>query len=303
MIKWKVLKGMQTNPHPMTSSAKPRRPTLINIQLPKTGGSTFSKRILYHEYADYSAQYHANNKYWCYGVYWYPGTKEDNSGFLHNRDIEQVLNIDSIKHCLGKDELSAVTGHCSYGIHTAIRRPYKYMSLVRHPVSRVISLCNHFTTYRGLDLSNDDAIERLLDSGEMLEFHNDQTRRLAGLKAPSNALSDGRMLDQALENLKSGFALVGTTELFKESVALASLILNWDKPIRYRPINQSRLARTAQTISERLRRRILDANSLDEHLWEQCTARLHEAIKLWSIDEFKRAVNAIQDNFSGPHDY
>src|SRR5439155_14380459 len=144
-------------------------------------------------------------------------------------------------------KVSVVAGHFCFGLHTYLpERSWTYMTLLRHPVTRVKSLYRHITAHypvgeplgdeelpyqRGTDLMT------LFDRYALRELDNDQTRRIAGVE-PAYGQCTREMLELAKRRLDEDIALVGTVERFDDSVRLAAETLHWRRGINKGRLNE-----------------------------------------------------------------
>jgi Sulfotransferase family len=162
-------------------------------------------------------------------------------------------------------EVSVVTGHFLYGFHRHTPRPCTYLTLLRDPVDRVLSLYGHFFRW-GDDShgvrSGGLSLEQFLYEGGCQELDNGQTRRLAGTAALGQPL-----LDAAWEHLADGTVLAGLTERHQESAERFAEVLGWrSAAVLPALVNRGRPTRQrvpASVIREIMRRNQLDAELLD----------------------------------------
>lgn len=154
------------------------------------------------------------------------------SSLVRNFPRGQTIHLDILDRKLD-DELEAIPlevrnrarllwGHVPYGVHTHIPRPCEYVTVVREPIARVISVYKYILrtprhvlhdsiTTRGISL--EEYIESGMDNGQT---ENSQTRQLSGRQF---GVVDGEALDDAKRNLQR-FLVVGLTEHFEETFAL-----------------------------------------------------------------------------------
>jgi len=131
-----------------------------------------------------------------------------------------------------KNKIRLVSGHMFFGVHKYVRPPYRYITMLRDPVERVISFFYYQkrseTSYlhsvineRKMDLDD------FLDSPISGECVNQQTLLLAGIdgKAPDEDCPD-KLLEMAKENLRREFS-IGITEEFDLSLKLFQRNLGW----------------------------------------------------------------------------
>lgn len=156
-------------------------------------------------------------------------------------------------------------GHVPYGFHQHLEGPSSYITVLREPVSRVLSLYRYIVTTPKHPL-HDQVLDRSLIefvSGQVdvEEIENGQTRQIAGV---SEGRPDASSLARAKQNL-ADFAAIGLVERFDESVMLFKKRLGWKMPF-YVPKNVTRGVHADLTMEAR--EIIRDRNSLDLELYQ-----------------------------------
>lgn len=173
--------------------------TVIFLHIAKTGGSTLSNVLR----RQYSPQV-------CYDHVRHPGGK---------RPLDDLPLED-------RTRLRCMLGHYFFGIHDALPQPAAYVTMLREPVERVLSMYSYLRT------NSRKAWMRNATLAEFLERHrpatNFQTAQICGSREAPN-------LERAKENLRS-FAAVGTTERFDESLRLFQGVFGWDD-VCFEPAN------------------------------------------------------------------
>jgi hypothetical protein len=266
---------------------------LLFLHIPKTAGSSVT-RVLYRQYAtpDY---FEAENGWLCAGIYYYPGEgffKPPGGGFF-----PEVIEA------LERSPVRAVVGHFSFGIHRFIPSECTYMTILRHPLDRVVSLYYHLRRWphKAVDYPGESAIpfthettlEQFITEFQLRELDNDQTRRIAGIEPPFGGCSP-EILTQAKENLSSHFAVVGLMERLQETLSAAAEILCWrdDPTPPHRLVNDQRPA--ASAISDEARDAILARNRLDLELYSFAGELLREKIEALSTKRRWPAINRVE---------
>ncbi|MCL4396622.1 MAG: sulfotransferase family protein [Chloroflexi bacterium] len=127
-----------------------------------------------------------------------------------------------------KSQIRCVMGKVPFGAHIHILPPWRYVTMMRKPVDRIIS--HYFYVLRTpLHYLHEQVVSRhmtLLDyatSGLSGELENDQTRLIAG-RDPGDG---GEMLRIAKANVREQFTVVGLLERFDESLLLMKKRLGW----------------------------------------------------------------------------
>lgn len=197
----------------------------VFVHIPKTAGSTL-RAIISREYGFRRVLYHQLQ----------PGEKE-------NPALLKLLTS------LGGTRL--ITGHHPYGIHAALKRRCRYFSMVRDPIRRAISDYYHAFGYprhrwRDQILSGKLPIEQYLTDDRYTPGHWQAAMLTAGRWRSPNSLAE-----LAIENVRTGFHAVGTSERFIESVLFIARALGWRPPL-FALKNVTRLDQPLRTEREAL---------------------------------------------------
>lgn len=223
---------------------------IIFLHIPKTGGMTFSE-ILARQYAR-----------------------------------RAVLQIDGAGHDLGRmseqrrRELRCLYGHMPFGIHAALARPAVYVTLLRNPVERIVSIY-YYALRRpewGLHRQIGGGALSLHDfagSEIAAEFHDQQTRLLSGVQQP---VGGAEALAVAKTNLDEHFALAGLTERFDEFLLLCRRRFGW-KHIYHVQRNVNRHRPRIDEIDRATISLIEERNQLDAALCELARGRLDDHLR------------------------
>ncbi|MFC1715270.1 sulfotransferase family 2 domain-containing protein [Candidatus Poribacteria bacterium] len=236
-------------------------PVILYLHIPKTGGTTLNTCI----YDQWSADedYRAEDGWLRSGIYYYP------IGFLKDPNASVPSNI---ARALGREDIRAVLGHFCFGVHQFVKRPWTYITLLRNPVDRVLSLYYHLKTHEGLVVSIDDFVT----NPPYREVDNDQTRRISGIE-PEIGECSSFMLKKAKENLRKHFSVVGVTERFDEALILSKRAFGWSSVPRYFPqfVNKDRSSRAS--LSQKIIDAVIERNELDLQLYKFARDMLEEA--------------------------
>jgi len=270
--------------------------TVLFLHIPKAGGSTLQSCIydsVHHDLGEKSAgQPELNGE-----VYFYP------IGFFKDPGLEPSGNV---KNAVSVSRLKAVLGHFSYGIHRYTSTPIAYVTLLRDPVERVISLYYHLVTYglwradiglgtfaqtcpaegwtaelsrwyrgRAHALSQPFSEEEFRQASRTI-VDNDQTRRIAGVE-PRFGECDRQTLQQAVDNLMD-FDVVGLVERFDESLLMMIRRFGWNAKLKYLPRLLNRSKPKREEIPAPVRELIQERNTLDLELYRRGQERFEKAL-------------------------
>lgn len=140
-----------------------------------------------------------------------------------------------------KDELSMmgddvkkielIQGHQYFGLHKYLGGKFKYITLLRNPIDKVISLYKSYR--RKADCPQHEtalkySFKEFIEIRHDLHFDNGMVRIFSNMELdePAYGLVTQRHLREACNNLENHF-YVGLTEKFNESIMLFSNLLNW----------------------------------------------------------------------------
>jgi hypothetical protein len=239
---------------------------LLHLHIPKAGGSTM-RGVLFDQYA--LADDAGNDSHVRYGIYYYPA------------DVlgpEKPQITETIRHSLGRDDIHAVLGHFRFGIHANVPRKSTYVTMLREPADRLVSLYqllvqlpDRYGFHRGTGFHD------FVTNPPFREVYNDQTRRIAGAE-PGPGASRRDVLELARENLLRHFSVVGTMERFDETLILLKQRFGWTKPIQYFPRRQQHLRPSVRSLPKKTLNAIRELNTLDYELYDFADALVEEAI-------------------------
>jgi len=170
-------------------------------------------------------------------------------------------------------------GHFFYGIHEQLPGPARYMTIVRDPVDRVLSLYAHRVEHHGLHVP----LERYLTTERDWEISNGHTRRLSssGLRDCPGDVTPA-MFDVACARLQE-CAAVGVTERFDETILAFADLFGWGTP-GYDSTNQSKRRVGRKELSGDLLDRLLDRNQYDLQLHALANKLLDERLSGLDVD-------------------
>lgn len=136
------------------------------------------------------------------------------------------------------DKTKIIYGHFPFGFHLKLEGEYKYLTLLREPVDRVLSWY-YYIKQRGIE----DPLYNLVKEQTIEEFakmtSNQQTGMLAGMNYP--CISDSS-LDVALNNIEKHFCVVGASEKYSDFLNSVGDLLEFENlPTTIENSNKKRL--------------------------------------------------------------
>jgi len=250
---------------------------LLFLHTPKTAGTSFRQFL--------EMQFHANEIL----SDWYPKEILDRSP----SDLSQY---------------KLICGHYSYAFLSCLKRTPLTVTFFRNPQEQFLSLFDDMKRH-GL-VPEKMTIEECLGTDFVQRFINFQTRWLSSQvingtnlgynlpyknhKAAMEELSDGKLLDVALDRLKE-ISCFGIAERIEESMLLISYSFGFNPAGRLLKINISENRENWNDLSEDLKEKIRSILQLDISLYETATdifeKRMTKITKKSAIDRYERYLN------------
>ena len=246
--------AQETAPAPAGTEAAP--PVVLFLHIPKAGGQTLGEFVYAHTRDETAPDDGALKSGVAYLSY----------GFLKERPLEIP---DHVLPLLRRRDLRAVIGHFWFGLHEHVARPYRYVTALRDPVERVLSL------YYYTRLHDSMTLEEFVAAPPFREVDNDQTRRIAGVDPEIGGCTPA-MLQAAKENLRR-FAVAGTIERLDETLALLQRRLGWQGPAVCHPRNVNAERPAASSLPRAAIAAVRGRNELDAELWRYASELMDEA--------------------------
>jgi hypothetical protein len=239
--------------------------TVVFLHIPKTAGNTVTWLLDRHYAADRRYAVPTSPKE-------IPPLEEILAG-LRSLPPDQLQRLDLL------------TGHFPYGVHAALPRRARYMTFVRDPVERVVSLYHYIRSHPVHPLrgeANRLTLREFAEGNVSGNLHNGQTAFIAG-KGIWHDRFDDELLAEALANIESGFAAVGVTERLDESVLVLRRRLGWGPRVYYRSQNVNS-ARPREALDRETAVAIEALNELDRRLYDRATKLLDLELERLGID-------------------
>jgi hypothetical protein len=195
------------------------------------------------------------------------------------KDAEELLPAQVLPY-LTRPDLRGVFGHFSFGIHEQVQRPWRYVTMLRNPVDRALSM------YYFLNAGGEVPIGTFFAQPQFKELDNDQTRRIAGVD-PELGKCTAEHLELAKNNLRQHFAVVGLAERFDASIVLMKRKFGWENSISYYPRNVTAGRPLASTLPQGVIDQIMALNQLDQALYQYASDLMEEAIAAYGEDFYR----------------
>jgi Galactose-3-O-sulfotransferase len=213
-------------------------------------------------------------------------------------------------------------GHIGFGVHRFLPQPFTYITMLREPVSRLISLyhysCTNPTAYYHKHAVG-KSLEAFLLETPLMELDNGQVRFLAGdpddlfiNRTPYGACSEALLL-QAQQNIEQHFSWVGIMEQFDPSLLLLGQTMGW-KNCFYLRRNVARPSEKNPPVSPEVRSQIAQRNWLDLKLYQYAQQRLSQQLQahylqdqnqqnLPSVQQFRSQNQRFNQYLSTPYEF
>lgn len=250
---------------------------VIFLHIPKTAGTTLRYIIQY--------QYKPSAIYELYGP-----------SATHSERLEEFKRLSDAR----KAEIKIVNAHLGFGLHEFLPQPCTYITFLRNPVDRVVSMYYYFQRTGNNYVQNLTLKEFIQTYGGA---RDNMTKYLSGeklkiqLNDPNNEIDyqcSSESLETAKSNLKKHFKIIGIAERFDESLILLKNKLGWKVPL-YDKNNVSKNRPSTKEVSKDTLNLIEKFNEFDIQLYEYAKEIFEELIVQQGssfeteIQEFKEA--------------
>lgn len=232
-----------------------KQKTIIFVHIPKTGGTTFDQLI--------KRQY------------------KPESLFLFNNVQESLAKFRQLTE-VEKRDIKFIQGHMRFGLHKEFPQPCTYMTILRDPVDRIISL--YYYALRSPEhpahqavTSKNMSLKEYVSSGVSTLVNNNQIRFLCTTELVSEyGQCSPEMLESAKKNLQD-FAVIGLTERYNETLILLKRAFNWNNPY-YIKINVTKNRPLRENFDKDTINLIEKYNELDMELYKYSKEKFEESL-------------------------
>jgi hypothetical protein len=193
-----------------------------------------------------------------------------------------------------RSRIRVIYGHVDYGVAGLRLQDAQYITFVREPVVRAVSLyyyIRHQLDDALHDLANRTSLAEFVEVSGSTEFDNGMVRRLSGVgdTVPIGACTR-EMLETAKRNLAQ-FAFIGLTERYEEGYALLCQRFGW--PVRYYPGKKINIHRPGlETVPPEALELIRRHSILDQELYEYCTQLYERQLQTAGISGVLARIHA-----------
>lgn len=242
--------------------------TLIFLHIPKCGGSTLNRII--------SSQYDPSI------IFSFEG-----SGIRKQIEEFKRLPIERREH------IRVLRGHMGFGLHVYLPAPYTYITILRDPIDRIISLYYSMLEKQNIALydertSQPMGLEEFIHRRINKLVDNGQTRLLSATDGIWEIECSTEMLEIAKKNLQEHFSVVGILEQFDQTIILMKKIFGWTTPFYIKQrVTQNRPKK--EDIPRSIIRTIEQYNQFDIELYDYVKKIFEEQV-IKQDDSFQREV-------------
>lgn len=226
---------------------------LIFLHIPKTAGSTLHTVL--------RRQFAASRRHFTHSI----------------RDTAVLESMPAER----RNGIQLLHGHLPYGIHQLFTPgTCEYFTILRDPVSRVISTYNHFLSPRERKLhgfyeefhKNKYTLREFVEGGRIVNLDNGMVRFISGDFDRPFGSCDSTMLDKALKNLEA-FALIGLNDDFDTFLLRLCDRYGWGAPW-YASRRVARVGIRLPEVDTETLKTIQELNAFDKALYDTVKPRI-----------------------------
>ncbi len=230
--------------------------TLLFLHIPKTAGTSLSLMLCQQFPPDQIFHIRGNKR---------PDAPYFSSHFGPEEEFQALPESQRARY-------RCILGHFSFGLHEWVPGPSTYLTILREPLERQISMYRQYA--RMAHSKNCLSLEEFLSSPRKGK-PNHQIRHLTGWKPQEH--TDEEMIHQARTNLNNHFCAVGTVDRLPETVAVVAKLFGW-KDVILEKENVSKKNAVPTDLSEEFRQTLQQQNYLDQWLCQYVDQRLQQQL-------------------------
>jgi sulfotransferase famil protein len=206
------------------SAATERPPTIVFLHIPKTAGLTL-RELIRRQYPKSQVlvphQPRGRGRE-DYLRFLRDGGEAPEAGRPRNESFRGLLRAMPRERL---EEARVVMGHFWFGLHEELPGPSTYITVVRDPIDRVLSMYFHRATRHGLGMS----VEEFVRAERDIHLDNDQVRRLANTDEGDIRFGPctPEMYERAVRNVEEHVSVIGVTERFDDMVLALGKRFGW----------------------------------------------------------------------------
>lgn len=197
-------------------------------------------------------------------------------------DLQQSISQFRSPPLSERAEIRCLMGHGTHGLHDELSGSTEYLTMFRHPVSRVLS--NYYYVRRSPEhrlhekVTKDEmSLPEYVSSGVNAVLDNQIVRDVTGMKA-GDSKPDEETLQQAKSNLDEQFGVVGLVERFDESLLLMKRRYGWSD-VSYRKRNVTSSRPRKEDLPSDLIQEIEERNHLNTDLYQYAARKLNRELQ------------------------
>lgn len=172
-------------------------------------------------------------------------------------------------------------GHMPFGLHKLLPQQSTYITVLRDPVDRAVSEY-YYALSRVVHPAHRKVKRLTLEQYIRSTSHNNvQTKLIAGVYSGYDFLAGkctSETLEVAKDNLSRYFSLIGLTERFDESLALAKLTFGWQLRL-YADFNVTRARPKTDNVPPEVRELIAERYQFDIQLYDYAAGLFNDRLQ------------------------
>jgi hypothetical protein len=205
-----------------------------------------------------------------------------------------------------KEKIRILMGHMGFGLHQTFKQPTVYFTLMRQPVSRVVSTYEYAKEHPRHALhmaihNKNLSLRAFVEARLTYQTENGMTKNIAGTTEFEEATP--QLLATALNNLHTHFGAVGFTDQFDASLLLFKHALGWPNWPAYFHKNKTVHKKGVHSYNKADLKAIEDINRFDMELYATARAAFDQAIANLpdTIEQQLSALNTANQQFRKSH--